>query len=200
MSKVIANNATDLATSGMSLDSFDILRLKEIVLRHAATKSGGLNFQAGVLFTKACKEIKSLCNIGDKTRLPDGIAKLIMAEIEGLPKEALNALHEQSYSLVRQSGAKVKVSFRDLNVKRNVYQTFEKLGSLEEQLKDLHWIIVTTQSGIAKLQAVTPKDMEHRQAIEMRVSTMEENIVKYQRLEKILKMELDEQKTLVEKQ
>jgi hypothetical protein len=200
MSKVIANNATELATSGLSIDNFDILRMKEIVLRHATTKTGGFNFQAGVLFTKVCKEIKSLCGMHNKSRLPDGIAKSIMSEIEALPKQALETLKEQGYVHTRQSGAKVRVNFRDLQVKRAVVQTYEKIGSLEEQCKDLHWMIVSAQSAISKLNAVQPKDLEHRQAIETKVASLEENILKYQRLEKILKMELAEQKKLVESQ
>lgn len=199
MSKAIANQATDLATTGMSLDSLDLLRIKEIVLRHATTKTGGLNFQAGVLFTKVCKEVKSLCSIHSKARLPDGVAKSIMSEIEALPTLALSGLKSDGYSLTRQSGAKVRVSFRDLQVSRAKTQTYSRLGSLEEQCKDLHWLKVTNETTIGKLQAMQPNDMEQRQAIETKIATLEENNVKYSRLLKILKMELKEQEQLVEK-
>lgn len=199
MSKAVAGNATELATTGLSLDNLDLLRIKEIVLRHAMTKAGGYNFQAGVLFTKVCKEVKSLCSLHNSARLPDGVAKAIMSEIEALPFMATKTLKEEGYSLTRQSGVKVRVNFRDLQVSRNVSQSFNRIGSIEEQCKDLHWLTVTAQASITKLQAMQPKDMEQRQAIETRIATLEEQITKSARLEKILKLELKEQKELMEK-
>jgi len=199
MSKAIASNATELASPGMSLDNFDVLRVKEIVFRHATTKNGGLNFQSGVLFTKVCKEIKSLCSIHSKARLPDGIAKTIMGEIEALPVLATKALTDDGYNLTRQSGAKVRVSFRDLNVSRAKTRTYSRLGSLEDQCKDLHWKIVETDTAIGKLEAMQPKDLEQRQAIETKIEKLTDDKTKFTRLLKILKNELKEQKELVEK-
>lgn len=199
MSKAIASNATELATPGMSLDNLDLLRVKEIVLRHATTKTGGYNFQTGVLFTKVCKEIKSLCSIGDKTRLPDNFAKAIMSEIEALPMMATKGLKEQGYNLTRQSGSKVRVNFRDMQITRNVTQSYNRIGALEEQVKDLHWEKVTCETALGKLQAMQPKDLEQRQAIDAKITILEEKILKYTRLEKILTMELKEQSELMEK-
>jgi len=194
MSTALAQNATDFAATGFNLDELDSSRIRAIVIVNAKTKTGGFNFQPGVLFTKVCKEIKSLASMNKGAPLPEKLAKLIHAEVAALPSELTKSLGNEDYRLIKQGAMKINVSVRELAVTRRVEQLFEKLTSLEDQEKDLRWLLFQMIEKKEKLGALQFKDADHRARVENQIASLENKIATYQKLHKVLKMEIEEQR------
>jgi hypothetical protein len=198
--KVLAQSATDLASHGFDLDSYDTTRITSIVRAQASTKQGGFNFQPGVLFTKVCKEIKSLANLNKGAQLPEKLARLINDAIQALPEVELKSLHKEGFQLIKQSGVKLNVSTRDMTVTNRVLQTYEQLPSLENQAKDLGFMVFMMREKVSKLNLEVPRDMNHRMRIENAIDSINKKIVTYERLHKVLKMEIEEQRKALVKE
>lgn len=184
----VTENASRLNESAMS--GFDLSNLTEAnwaeigkVINGFAksAKDDSLNCNPSVLFIRTAKVIKERCNVA---RLPENVATMLREVCSKVAQTELESLTIEGYVPHRLSKTKNRVDTRNLSVgtQRSLSLRRDNWTS-EAQLEMLHREMAQLEKAIER-RKLDYKDTEQQ----------ETKLASWQRLEKVLKMEIEEKR------